>query len=91
LRPAGSPLVYHADSLGHFSLQLRQRRAGPIYVDTGATAVSLSLADAAAAGIDRSSLAFTVRTSTASGQSRAAPVTLRNVSIGQISINDGRA
>ena len=89
LRPAGGPLVYHADSLGHFQLTATVNGA-PVrfYVDTGATAVSLSLADAAAAGIDRSSLAFTVRTSTASGQSRAAPVTLRNVSIGQISIND---
>jgi clan AA aspartic protease (TIGR02281 family) len=89
LRPLTSPFVYHADPLGHFQLTATVNGA-PVrfYVDTGATFVSLSLADAAAAGIDHSALAFTAKTRTANGESQAAPVMLRNVSIGEISIND---
>jgi aspartyl protease family protein len=49
------------------------------------------LADAAAVGIDTGSLAFTVKTNTANGEGRAAPVILRNVSIGPVSVDDVRA
>src|SRR5437879_4893372 len=57
-------------------------------VDTGASSVALTLADAAAAGIGRGSLAFSARISTANGTARAAPVRLREVRIGQLSVND---
>ena len=57
-------------------------------VDTGAGSVALTLADAAAAGIGRGSLDFTARISTANGIARAAPVRLREVRIGQLSVND---
>jgi len=89
LRPAGGPLVYHADSIGHFQLTATVNGAPiRVIVDTGATMVSLSLADAAAVGIDPRSLAYTAKANTANGESRAAPVMLRNVSIGQISIDN---
>jgi aspartyl protease family protein len=88
LRPAARSLVYHADRLGHFELTATiNGRPIRVVVDTGATVVSLSLADAAAVGIDTGSLAFTVKTNTANGQSRVAPVILRNVSIGSISVD----
>jgi aspartyl protease family protein len=56
-------------------------------VDTGAGSVVLTLADAAAAGISRGSLDFSARISTANGIARAAPVRLRDVRIGQLSVN----
>jgi aspartyl protease family protein len=88
LRPTAGSLVYHADRLGHFQLTATINGTPiPVIVDTGASVVSLSLADAAALGIDTGSLAFTVKTNTANGQSRAAPVILRNVSIGPISVD----
>ena len=92
LRPAASSLVYHADRLGHFQLTATINGTPiPVVVDTGATVVSLSLADAAAVGIDTGSLAFTVKTNTANGEGRAAPVILRNVSIGPVSVDAVRA
>ena len=42
----------------------------------------------AAAGIGRGSLDFSARVSTANGIARAAPVRLREVRIGQLSVND---
>ena len=57
-------------------------------VDTGAGSVALTLADAAAAGVGRGSLDFSARISTANGIARAAPVRLREVRVGQLSVND---
>src|SRR5260221_12955999 len=89
LNPAPKSVVYRADPLGHFQLTATVNGAPiRVVVDTGATVVSLSLADAAAVGIDPHSLAYTVKASTANGESRAAPVMLSNVSIGQISIDN---
>src|SRR6185437_14244602 len=60
-------------------------------VDTGASTVTLTAADAAAAGISHSSLSYSIVTNTANGQGRAAPVRLREVRIGQLAINDVQA
>ena len=57
-------------------------------VDTGASLVTLTPADAQAAGITPRELVFNHRVSTANGSARMAPVTLREVRIGQLSIYD---
>jgi aspartyl protease family protein len=57
-------------------------------VDTGASAVALSLAGALAAGINRNELVFESRAVTANGVVRAAPVRLREVRLGGFSVRD---
>ena len=57
-------------------------------VDTGASLVTLSPADARAAGIDPAGLVFSGYVNTANGTARMAPVTLREVRIDQLSIYD---
>jgi aspartyl protease family protein len=86
------------------SLTLRAGRDGHVYsevnvngvpirmvVDTGATEVVLTLRDAAAIGFSAGSLSFTGRSSTANGVTRVAPITLREVRIGQLEIRDVHA
>lgn len=85
-------LVYHADKRGHFLLDGVVNGAPVRFmVDTGASAVVLTMADAAAAGFSRGNLAFTVGVSTANGHARAAPIKLREVRLGQLAINDVQA
>ena len=50
--------------------------------------VVLTMKDAAAAGLGRGDLEFSMRTSTANGTARAAPVKLREVRLGQLSIDE---
>lgn len=57
-------------------------------VDTGATLVALTPADAAAAGVGPGSLRFTGTVSTANGTARVAPIRLRELRIGQFSTAD---
>ena len=89
---AGNALVYHADKAGHFWIDAAVNGASVRFVvDTGASTVTLTAADAAAAGISHSSLTYSIVTNTANGQGRAAPVRLREVRIGQLAINDVQA
>ena len=60
-------------------------------VDTGATAVALSLADARRLGIDPTSLIYTHKVTTASGEARAARVTLDSISVAGARIDDVEA
>jgi len=55
--------------------------------DTGASMVSLTQADAAKAGIS-GNLNYSMAFSTANGRSYGAPVTLREIRIGQLAIDD---
>ncbi len=82
-------LVFPADRQGHVVLD-GEVNGAPVrfLVDTGATMVVLTLRDAAAAGYGHSDLDFSIRTSTANGVARAAPVRLREVRVGQLSIDD---
>jgi aspartyl protease family protein len=57
-------------------------------VDTGASLVTLTPADARSAGINPASLAFSAHVQTANGTARMAPVTLREIRIGQLSLYD---
>lgn len=56
----------------------------PLIFDTGATAVVLSQGDAEAAGIDTSTLRYTIPVATANGEGRAAGVRLKTIEVGGI-------
>jgi aspartyl protease family protein len=82
-------LEYRANSQGHVVIDGVVNGAPVRFlVDTGATMVVLTMQDAAAAGLSGSDLKFTMQTSTANGVARAAPVTLREVRLGQLSVDD---
>jgi aspartyl protease family protein len=87
--PAFNTLVYPADRAGHVMIDAVVNGA-PIrlLVDTGASLVTLTAADARAAGIAPGELIFNRRASTANGLVRMAPVTLREIRIGQLSIGE---
>lgn len=83
--PAANSVLFPADRSGHFIINAMVNGA-PVHflVDTGATFVVLSDADAQAAGIDRTLLTFDQRLRTADGETRGALVTLRDIRIGQM-------
>ncbi|MGH7030676.1 MAG: retropepsin-like aspartic protease family protein [Stellaceae bacterium] len=85
-------LVYPADRAGHVIINAVVNGAPMrMLVDTGASLVTLTPADARAVGINPGELAFNRRASTANGVVRMAPVTLREIRIGQLSIGEVRA
>ena len=87
--PAVNTLVYPANEQGHIILDAAVNGASVrLLVDTGASLVTLTPADARAAGIARGELVFNHRVSTANGFARMAPVTLREIRIGQLSLYD---
>jgi aspartyl protease family protein len=57
-------------------------------VDTGASSIVLTMADAEHLGFRPESLRFTQRFVTANGEVRGAPVVLREIRIGQFSLYD---
>jgi clan AA aspartic protease (TIGR02281 family) len=81
--------VFPADGQGHVYLDALVNGA-PVHflVDTGATLVSLTMADAKTVGVNPDRLAFRVPTSTANGTASAASVTLHEIRIGQIPVFD---
>jgi aspartyl protease family protein len=87
--PAFNTLVYPANARGHVVIDAIVNGA-PVrmLVDTGASLVTLTPEDARAAGIGPGELVFNQRASTANGFVRMAPVTLREIRIGQLSIGD---
>jgi aspartyl protease family protein len=86
---ASNTTVYTPNERGHVVLDAAVNGA-PVrmLVDTGASLVTLSPADARAAGIDPAALVFSGYVNTANGTARMAPVTLREVRIDQLSIYD---
>jgi len=87
--PPAHTLVYRTDLRGQITLTAIVNGA-PIrfLVDTGATLVSLTPEDARAAGIGPGELRFDHRSQTANGTARNALVTLREVRIEQLSIDN---
>lgn len=82
--PPTDSLSYPVDASGHVVLEAEIDGAVlRLLVDTGASLVSLTAADARAAGIGPDRLDFTGRALTANGPVRLAPVTLREIRIGQ--------
>jgi aspartyl protease family protein len=77
------------DALGQYRVQASVNGA-PIefLVDTGASHVVLAPADAARAGLRTGELRFSGRASTANGEVALAPVTLREIRIGQFGRRD---
>jgi aspartyl protease family protein len=87
--PSVNTLVYSADTHGHVIVDAAVNGASTrLLVDTGASLVTLTPADARAAGIALGELVFNHRVATANGSARMAEVTLREVRIGQLSIYD---
>jgi aspartyl protease family protein len=87
--PPFDSLSYPVDANGHVVVEAEVDGALlRLLVDTGASLVSLTPADARAAGIDPDRLAFTGRAATANGLVRLAPVTLREVRIGQLTVEN---
>lgn len=77
---------------GHFIAEvLVNGRPVNMLVDTGASVITLTREDAAAAGIDLARLSYTARVATANGVAMAAPVRLDEVSVGGITFTNMRA
>jgi aspartyl protease family protein len=87
--PPSNTIVYTANERGHVILDAAVNGA-PIrmLVDTGASLVTLTPADARAAGINPARLVFSGHVQTANGTASMASVTLREIRIGQLSIYD---
>lgn len=89
---SSNALTFRANPQGHVVIDAIVNGAQVRFlVDTGSTMVVLTAQDAARAGITANDLNFTMQTMTANGAARAAPVRLREVSIGQLTVNDVRA
>jgi aspartyl protease family protein len=85
----GSAAQITKDRDGHFWAQASvDGHAVRFLVDTGATAVSLSMADAQRLGIDTSKLTYDYNVITADGRTRAASVHLASVSIAGARVRD---
>ena len=82
-------LVYPTNQSGHVVIDAVVNGASMrMLVDTGASFVTLTPADARAAGLSPHQLVFDARASTANGVVRMAPVTLRDIRLGQLSIGE---
>jgi clan AA aspartic protease (TIGR02281 family) len=87
--PAVRTLVYRTDQRGHVALTAMVNGAPVRFlVDTGASRVTLTAEDARAAGIGPGELVFNQRSQTANGLAREAPVTLREIRIDRLSIDN---
>lgn len=92
-RPGASPvfntLVYPANERGHVMVDAVINGASVrLLLDTGASLVTLTPEDARAAGIMPADLVFNHRVRTANGVARMAPVTLREIRIDQLAVDD---
>ena len=87
--PVSNTIVYTAAEGGHVVVDAAVNGAPVrLLVDTGASLVTLTPADARAAGIDLNHLVFSARVNTANGAARMAPVMLREIRIDQLSVYD---
>jgi aspartyl protease family protein len=88
-RPVGNSMTIAADRSGHYLLTA-DVNGTPVrfLVDTGASMIALTPEDARAAGFDRDQLDFSRRVQTANGTAKFAAVTLREIRLGALSLND---
>jgi len=83
-QPDGSVVFARAND-GHFHVEAMVDGIRiDFLIDTGASGIMLSPADARRLGFDQAELDYSVWTSTANGEGRAAKVTLGSVELGQI-------
>jgi len=89
---ADGAITFRASEGGHFMVEVEVEGV-PIrmLVDTGASAVVLSPADAVRLGFDISALTFDTLFQTANGTVRGAPVRIRRMVLGPITLTDVRA
>ena len=86
---ADNEIVLRKGTNGHFLLDAYVNgRKIRFLVDTGASDVILSEADAQKAGINLRTLDYSLRYRTANGEVEAAPVTLRDIRIGELRVLD---
>jgi aspartyl protease family protein len=86
--PDGS-LTFAAAADGHFYVEAKVEGTPILFmVDTGATMVVLSPADARRIGFDLDNLTFSSMAETANGLVRGAPVTLRNIELEGFRLTD---
>jgi aspartyl protease family protein len=78
---------------GHFWVDAQVNGGHPVHflIDTGATAVTLTAADARSLGIDPSSLDYRYTVMTANGPAHAAPVKLSDISVDHAEVEDVQA
>ncbi len=89
---SGSTVAITKSNDGHFRANGKVNNTHVRFlVDTGASIIALTLNDAIRAGIAIDKLNYTMRISTASGETFGAPVMLDKVSIGQITLRDVQA
>ena len=89
---ASGAVELQAGADGHFHVEVEiNGRPIETMVDTGATMVALSYQDAERAGVYVRPADFTMRVNTANGIARAAPVTLDEISLGDITVRNVRA
>jgi aspartyl protease family protein len=92
--PAPTPVdsrsvVVPRNSHGHFQVDARvDGRRLNFMIDTGASVIALTAADAASLGIHPFASEYTVLVKTANGTARAAPVELDRVEIEDITVRD---
>ena len=81
----GQEIILHKLLNGHFEADVAVNgQTIEMLVDTGASMVALSHADALRIGIDPKQLTYSMTVMTANGRARAAPITLDQVAIGPI-------
>jgi aspartyl protease family protein len=86
---ASNTITYRANHGGHVLLDAAVNGSSVHFlVDTGATLVTLTTEDARSAGLIDSDLRFTERMSTANGVVQMARVTLREIRLGQLTMED---
>jgi aspartyl protease family protein len=89
--PVGSEVehVVEAGPHGHYVIEVMVNGTPVTFlIDTGASDVVLNLDDARRVGFEPRTLRYTERFQTANGEVRGAPVTLREVRIGQLQLFD---
>ncbi|TLX14606.1 TIGR02281 family clan AA aspartic protease [Rhizobium sp. MHM7A] len=85
----GEEIILHKLLNGHFEAEVDVNgQTVEMLVDTGASMVALSHEDAERIGIDLTRLTYSMTVMTANGRTRAAPITLDQVSIGPIVRNN---
>lgn len=88
----GNIVELRGDRLGHFTTAAQINGSSiDVMVDTGASIVALTWEDAERAGIYVRPSDFTHRVNTANGLAKVAPVTIDQITIGNITVRDVRA
>lgn len=88
----GADAVVAKGADGHYWARAEVGGRGlDLLVDTGAGQVALTPADARALGLDPSALTYSAPVVTAAGRTRAAPVMLASLSVGDVEVTEVQA